>query len=248
MSDRKFFEIIFIVPSVSKQLPEVRQLLVQARSRYPSEELVEIQIYNWIGGDSLGIMLRFDFLSFVPSRLKWFDSWIRKLRLEVIELERFGPPERDALIKKFIITSDVKFSGTYDLGHALNEIEGRHRRMRGVRREIRYPRRLRMQFKTANDVVREFTDNISYGGTFIRGKTDLPLRTKLEIELVLPGSKEPVRVIGEVVHVLTVEKANLINGDTVPGCGIQFVEFVGDGEARLKNYIEKVAEKGGTGS
>ena len=241
--DKKFFEIIFIISGISRQFPHVRDFLTGARKRYAADELVEIQLYNWMGGDSLGVLLRFDFLTFVPSRLKWCDPWIKKLGLEVIEAEKFGPPEREALMKKFVLTSDMKFSGSYNLDHALGIIESRYSRTRGVRKEKRFSRRIQVSFRTEKDLVREYTENISYGGMFIRGKTDIPLRSRIEIEFKLPGQGGVVKAIGEVVHVVSVEKASLINGDVVPGCGVHFVKFEGDGEEKLRNFIEKVAKK-----
>jgi len=238
---KEFFEIAFIIPFASRVFPKIRSFLKTARTRFKQDELLEIHIYSWIGGNSVGVVLRFNFESFIPSMFKWFASWIQELRMEIIELENFGKQEKEAMLKKFEMTSDAKFTGQYNLDHALDEIEGRFSRQVGIRREQRLPVRLTIKFRTGKALAREYSENISYGGIFIRGRTDLPLRSRLEVVFQLPGTDEEIKAVGEVVHIVSQEKVDLIDGDRVPGCGVHFVEFIGDGETRLKDYLEKMS-------
>lgn len=237
---KEFFEIGFIIPFASKVFPRIRSFLKTARTRFKPEELPELHIFSWIGGNSVGVFFRFKYENFVPSMTKWFASWIQELRMEVIELENFNKQEKEAMLKKCEMTSDVKFTGKYNLDHALDEIEGRFSRHLGVRKEKRLPVRLTVKFRTEKAFAREYTENISYGGMFIRGRTDLPLRTKIEVVFKLPGTEEEVKAVAEVVHIVTQEKVDMIDGDRVPGSGVHFVEFIGDGEQRLKDYLEKI--------
>ncbi|MDD5223684.1 MAG: PilZ domain-containing protein [bacterium] len=240
---RKFFEIAFVIPFASKVFPEIRSFLKSARARFNQDELPELQIFSWVGGNSVGVIFRFSFENFVPSMFKWFASWAQELKMEIIELENFGKPEKEAMRKRFEMTSDAKFTGKYNLDHALNEIEGRFSRLVGMRREQRLPVRLTVKFRTGKALEREYTENISYGGMFIRGRTDLPLRSKLEVVFKLPGTEEEVKAVAEVVHIVSQEKVDMIDGDRVPGSGVHFVEFVGDGEEKLRRYIEKMHEQ-----
>jgi len=236
---KEFYEIIFIVQSVSLRFAEVRNFLQQTRSHYTREQLPEVLLFSWIGGNSLGVLLRFHFADFLPSRLKWFDHWINELALEVIELEKFGKQEKAPVLEKFNLTSDVKFSGNYDLEHALDEIERRIGQLHGVRKKPRVAERIEIQFKTAEDFVREYTENISQGGMFIRGLTDLPLGARIELVMKLPGQEGEVKALAEIVHVLDQAKVSLVNGKSSPGSGVQFIQFMGDGETRLRSYLQK---------
>lgn len=236
---KEFFEIAFIIPFASRVFPKIRSFLKAVRTRFKRDELPELLFFSWVGGNSVGVVFRFSFKNFVPSMFKWFDSWIQELRIEIIQLENFGKQEKEAILKKFEMTSDVKFTGQYNPDHALDEIEGRFSRLVGIRREQRLPVRLIVKFRTGKALAREYSENISYGGMFIRGRTDLPLRSRLEVVFKLPGTEEEVKAVAEVVHIVSQEKVDLIDGDRVPGSGIQFIKFIGDGEKQLKDYIEK---------
>ncbi|MCX5858346.1 MAG: PilZ domain-containing protein [Proteobacteria bacterium] len=240
---REFFEIAFIIPFASRVFPQIKSFLKTARTRFKQEELPQLHIFSWIGGNSVGVVFRFSYEHFVPSMIKWFAGWIQELRMEIIELENFGRQEKEAVLKKFEMTSDVKFTGNYNLDHALNEVEGRFSRLVGMRREQRLPVRLTVKFRTGKALEREYSENISYGGMFIRGRTDLPLRTKLEVVFKLPGTEQEIKAVAEVVHIVSQEKVDMIDGDRVPGSGVHFIEFIGDGEEKLRRYIEQIHEQ-----
>ncbi len=240
---KPFFEIALIIPFASQVFPKIRTFLKTARTRFKQDELPQLHLFSWVGGNSVGVVFRFSYDKFVPSMLKWFATWIQELKIEIIELENFGKPEKEAILKRFEMTSDVKFTGNYNLDHALDEIEGRFSRLTGMRRENRLPVRLTVKFRTGQALEREYTENISYGGMFIRGRADLPLRTKLEVVFKLPGTEEEVKAVAEVVHIVSQEKVDMIDGDRVPGSGVHFIEFIGDGEEKLRRYIEQMHEQ-----
>jgi uncharacterized protein (TIGR02266 family) len=240
---KEFFELAFVIPFASRVFPKIRSFLKSARSHFKPEELPQLHLFSWIGGNSVGVVFRFSFEHFLPSMTKWFAGWIRELRMEIIEIENFGKPEKEAILKRFEMTSDVKFTGKYNLDHALNEMEGRFSRLVGMRREQRLPVRLTVKFRTGKALEREYSENISYGGMFIRGRTDLPLRTKLEVVFKLPGTEQEIKAVAEVVHIVSQEKVDMIDGDRVPGSGVHFIEFVGEGEKKLRRYIEEMHEQ-----
>lgn len=234
------FQIAFIVPFAASLFPKVREFLLAAREEFSAEFLVDIQIYSWIGSNTLGIIFAFNTRSFEPDRHDWFSRWIREIRFDVIDLESFGPEKKHTLLKKFDLTSDMKFKGAFDLNRALHQIGNRFMVPRGIRRESRVPARVKVQFKADESFAEETAENISTGGMFIRGRTDLPLGTRLEMAIELPGGGK-ILAIGEVAHIVTEEKAALIDRDTVPGCGLKFVEFLRDGKIQLKNFLENPA-------
>ena len=239
MPDKRFFEFAFVVPHLTMNFPTIKEFLGSVRLEFPPEILNEVQLFTWIGSDSLGILFRYDFRSFKPSYFQWFVTWKERLQADVIEMENIGEAGRDLLMDKCNRTSDIKFVGVYDLDHALEVIKDRLKGIKGVRKFPRIQTQVKVKFKTAEAFVREYADNISFGGMFIKGKTNLPLRSKIEIIFELPN-REEIRAIAEIVHVVTEDRIKLINGDRVEGYGIQFVEFLDDGEEKLWKYFESL--------
>ena len=240
---KEFYEIAYIIPYIAKSFNSVRDFLKSARSNFPLEDLPEIQLYNWIGSGSLGVVFRFRFGSFIPSMLQWFNPWIKDLEIDVIELESFNIKEREGILKKFDLTSDAKFTGNYDLNRALEAIKGRASPIKSVRKEQRLAARLKVRFKSAQEFVDEYTENISFGGMFIQGKTDISLKSRIEVILVLPDSDKEVKAIAEVVHIVTDEMVGLLSGDRVPGFGVQFIEILDDGEKLIREYVKGLAKR-----
>jgi len=239
MPDKKYFEFAFVISHLTMNFPLTKDFLSSAKLEFSPETLNEIQLFTWIGSDSLGILFRYDFQNFRPSYFKWFIPWKDKLQADVIEMENIGEAGRNLLLDKCNLTSDIKFVGVYDLDHALDVIRDRLKGIKGVRKFPRITAQIKVKFKTAEDFVREYADNISFGGMFIKGKTDLPVRSKIEITFELPNEEE-IKVIAEIVHVVTEDRLKLINGDRVEGFGIQFVEFLDDGEEKLWKYFESL--------
>lgn len=241
MEELKFFEFAFVIPHLSINFPVIREFLNQAGSKFPRESLREIQLYTWLGGDSLGVLLRFDSAKFHPGYSKWLLPWKNKFQADLIEMEKLGEDGRNLLMDKCNLTSDIKFVGDFDLPHALDIIAERLQEIRGVRKAPRIPARVKVRFKTKQAFKKEYSENISYGGMFIQGKIDLPPRSRLKVILELPNRQE-VKIIAEIVHIVTVDKIKLINGNRAEGFGVQFINFIGDGEKKLREYYESLLE------
>ena len=65
-----------------------------------------------------------------------------------------------------------------------------------------------------------YTGDISQGGVFVRTSTPPPLRSEVLLRLSLPGGAGFVELPGEVVHVVSPERA--VTGGPAAGVGIQF--------------------------
>ena len=237
---KDFFDIAFIIPFKSRFFTLIRMFLKTTRQHFPPSQLPEIQIYGSSGENTLRILLRFNMNLFQPAMLAWFQSWIQALNIEVAELESVSAEDREAILDTFQSTSDVVFTGQYDLDQAVEEIRTTFLRNQRVRKLERFPDNLRVTFRTHRDFIGEYADNISSGGMFIRGRTDLPPRSRVEIVLELPGTAGEVKAIAEVVHVVAGGRGEG-DQDAVSGCGIQFVEFLNDSESRLKQYIQRLS-------
>jgi DNA-binding NarL/FixJ family response regulator len=78
-------------------------------------------------------------------------------------------------------------------------------------------------------------DNLSASGMLIRGHDEVQMGAPMPFEFALPGQPLPVRGLAKVVRPTTREREGLV------GFAARFVRFDGDGEDRLKLFIERQA-------
>lgn len=228
----RFFDIAFIVPNASKTFPVILQMITSARTMYSANVLTDIHVYCWTELNNLGILLRFYFDNFLPSMLKNLDGYLKTLNAEVIEFERFIGKEHEAILKKLQETSNLQVYGRDHILEGLDEIRKHLSQFHERRRDLRTPARVRVRFRSRNSFVREYTENISCGGMFLRGNTNLPLRSRIKVVLELPDEWGQVTAIAEVVRV------EPHGGKTdQSGMGIQFLEFIGNGEKQIQQYL-----------
>jgi type IV pilus assembly protein PilZ len=83
---------------------------------------------------------------------------------------------------------------------------------------------VRVDYKTVDELFSEFARNINEGGLFV--ETDAPpgVGCLVALEFKIPGSAEPIQVMGRVVH------ASQGEPDEPPGMGIEFENL--DGQSR----------------
>lgn len=243
--NKKPYEIALLIPYASSQFPQVRTFLEAIRNQFTSEQLEEMSLYCWAGTASLGAVLRFNQIHFARTKLRFLDKWTKDLQMDVIELHKLKEESIQMFHDRFTLTSDIKFTGKFDLGHVLNEIESRFKRLQGVRKAPRVPARVKVRFQSKNAFLQEYSQNISCGGMFIQTKAKPEPRSRVELTIELPDTGEQVKVLAEVVHVLSPDKAEILNGDSVPGVGIQFIEFMEDGGEKLQQYVKKLLETPG---
>lgn len=256
---KQVYEVAYFIPSASKVFPSIRNLVRSIRTRFSVDELQETQLYGWVDHDRVGILLRFQFQTFLPSMLKHFAGWAEELSLEKEELESVGPKERKEMVDWYQSTADLSFVGNFDFSQALDEMEKRFHKMHGTRREPRVGANLRVRFKAAKGnepsiasrlrvrlgddriFIQGYADSISSGGMFLRDRTDLPLRSRIQLVIELPEMARDVKAIAEIVDIVTEEKARLLEGEVVPGSGVRFLKFFEDGEMLLKDYLGNVS-------
>lgn len=68
------------------------------------------------------------------------------------------------------------------------------------RRDPRVPLVLRVDYRGSPGVLRDFTENLSVGGLFIRTDRELPVGTRVPLQLGFPGLLPPLQVEVEVVR------------------------------------------------
>jgi uncharacterized protein (TIGR02266 family) len=98
------------------------------------------------------------------------------------------------------------------------------------RRDGREPVTLFVDYDGADDLVGDFTENLSSGGTFVVTNRELAVGTPVQLVLSFPGLLEPIAIEGEV-------RWTRHEGDT-PGAGIEFV--AGTGRDELASMVERI--------
>lgn len=76
------------------------------------------------------------------------------------------------------------------------------------------------------------TENISLSGMLIRGGREFPPGTKLHFELLLPHQTPAIR--GDLVVIRQADRLR----EGVEGFGARVLDFVGDGETRLRAFLD----------
>jgi uncharacterized protein (TIGR02266 family) len=85
------------------------------------------------------------------------------------------------------------------------------------RRDAREPVALFVEYEGADDLVGDFTENLSSGGTFVATNRSLPVGTQVQLVLSFPGLLEPISIEG------TVRWTRGGNAAGDGGAGIEFV-------------------------
>jgi len=111
----------------------------------------------------------------------------------------------------------------------------------GRRELLRIQAEIEVHFKSFDQFYREYTKNISKGGIFIKSDNPLPPQTVLEIKLFLPGVKDPIDSVGEVVHTIDPELAKDRGWEC--GMGIHFIDFADAVQDKLDKYVDVQANE-----
>src|SRR5215470_14135990 len=90
------------------------------------------------------------------------------------------------------------------------------------RRDPREPVTLLVEYEGADDLLGDYTENLSSGGTFVATNRELPIGTEVQLVLGFPGLLEPIAISGTVRWTRDDEGGS--------GAGIEF----SDGPARDK--------------
>ena len=101
------------------------------------------------------------------------------------------------------------------------------------RRDSREPVTLFVEYEGADDLVGDFTENLSTGGTFVATNRALPIGTRVQLVLSFPGLLEPISIEGMVRW-----KRDVPGEEGDAGAGIEFEP--GPAQSALAAVIDKV--------
>jgi Tfp pilus assembly protein PilZ len=83
---------------------------------------------------------------------------------------------------------------------------------REQRKDVREPVTLVVEYEGADDLLGDYTENLSNGGTFVATNRELPIGTAVQLVLGFPGLLEPIRIDGTVKWTENITPY-LFNGD-----------------------------------
>jgi uncharacterized protein (TIGR02266 family) len=81
-------------------------------------------------------------------------------------------------------------------------------------------------------------ENLSAGGLFLRTDQFFPKGSRVEVDLVRPGARRPLRVAGRVVGTISPEEA--VAQRFIPGLGVEFSELAEDEAKSLETLLESL--------
>ncbi len=103
------------------------------------------------------------------------------------------------------------------------------------RRDTREAVTLCVEYEGADDLVGDFTENLSSGGTFVATNRELPVGTRVRLVLSFPGLLEPIAIEG------TVRWTRRHSEDGDAGAGIEFAD--GPTRDQLAAIVDRIRSR-----
>jgi type IV pilus assembly protein PilZ len=98
---------------------------------------------------------------------------------------------------------------------------------------------VRVTYQTVDELFTEFARNINEGGIFIETDTPQNLGSSVELQFELPGSEEPVEVVGTVVRTSDGSQPH-----DPPGMGIEFGDLNSSSRQRINELVRQLRTTG----
>jgi len=102
--------------------------------------------------------------------------------------------------------------------------------------------KIKIQYKSIERLREDWTENISFGGMFIRSDKPLPIQTPVEVSLTLPDHEKTLILAAEVVRTIDTREAG--EHGLKPGFALEFHDFVKMKE-ELAGIIGRLSGAGG---
>jgi len=99
---------------------------------------------------------------------------------------------------------------------------------------------VRVNYQTVDSLFSEFARNINDGGIFVETDNPQPIGTNVELAFKLPGSDQPIEVVGNVVRTIDAGQAE---PDEVAGMAIEFENLGSDVRQKINEIIQKLRSK-----
>jgi uncharacterized protein (TIGR02266 family) len=100
---------------------------------------------------------------------------------------------------------------------------------------------LLVEYEGADDLVGDYTENLSSGGTFVATNRELPIGTNIKLVLSFPGLLEPIAIEGTVRWTRGNKEGEVLAEGEEAGAGLQFAP--GPARDQLAAVIDKIRER-----
>jgi len=108
------------------------------------------------------------------------------------------------------------------------------------RNSKRFRVHLSVRYEVAREFVVEYAQNLSSGGLFIRGTTDLKPLERVPVQIELPGFSKFL-ITAEVAHILTPEMAATTGN--APGVGLSIIKTPTGFDEALSSYLMRLGKR-----
>ena len=99
----------------------------------------------------------------------------------------------------------------------------------------REPLMLKVEYPGVDDLLHDYTQNISRGGTFILTQRNLPVDTEVRVRLSFPGLLQPIELDGVV-------RWHKEGGPDECGVGVEFALEAGSTAERMAEMVERIQQ------
>lgn len=100
--------------------------------------------------------------------------------------------------------------------------------------------KIRLKFPDRDKFARLYERELAKGGIFLKSPQLKPIGTAVEIHLLPKGTELGLRLIGQIIHVVSVDDAELMGSP--PGMGVRFTDLDDDKRALIDAYVSGLAD------
>jgi hypothetical protein len=111
------------------------------------------------------------------------------------------------------------------------------------RREARLQRIFKVSFSSVQELVEQYTENISRGGMFVVSNFQPPKDVAVEVQMFVSESEPPILAVGRVAHIVDEPLAQK-TGQPM-GFGVEFIRFSDEDRDRFEKYVNALIESAG---
>jgi uncharacterized protein (TIGR02266 family) len=104
------------------------------------------------------------------------------------------------------------------------------------RRHERKPVTLVVEYEGADDLVADFTENLSSGGTFVNTAHEFEVGTEIDLVLSFPGLLEPIKIAGLVRWAKG-------GDDETRGVGLEFTQYDTATQQKLDELMTRIEQR-----
>ena len=106
-----------------------------------------------------------------------------------------------------------------------------------TRKEPRILKGLSIKYKDKKSFVKAYTDNVSFGGLFIKTENPLKQGDQFMLKLQLPDLADSMKIKCEVAWL---RKKSEASGNYPAGMGVEFIELTKNDDLALKKYLRDI--------